>query len=139
MATIDIYLSYFSNTQRRKLQAEYKQMQGKLREFRNFFAIDVATVDSSIGREVDFAIFSRVASGSASKNAFLSCPKRLCVALTRASFLLVVIGSCESTSTEYPGTAWDEFVNYCGQKKVKWPVASFEDDLDRILYLSRRS
>jgi len=112
---------------RENFWSELDEMDSMIKSVTGFFHIEVRTVDSSLGREVDFAFFSRVARSSATAS-FLSCPKRLCVALTRASVLLVVDGSF----TSQPGeslTAWDEFGKHCMEKGVRWPVSIVEKDL----------
>ena len=103
-------------------------------QLNEFFKLDVSTIDSSIGREVDFTIVSRVAPEPKNGTGFLTCPKRLCVSLTRASSLLVVLGPCKK-ATDNVDTKWDEFCRHCRQNGFLWPVSSVETDIDAFLSL----
>ena len=80
-----------------------------------FFEITVSTVDSSIGREVDVVLLTQVSEGD---SAFLVEDKRLCVALTRASSLLVVCGPIAATFNDSARSSdsWNSFAAHCDGK-----------------------
>lgn len=65
------------------------------RNFKCIQVLDPATVDSFQGRKERIVIYDIVRSGSKAKIGFLDNPKRLNVALSRAQWLLVIIGDKE--------------------------------------------
>lgn len=59
-------------------------------KLKNKFSTEVNTIDSFQGQERDVIIMSLVRSSGIG---FLSDPQRLCVALTRAKFTLIICGN----------------------------------------------
>lgn len=94
------------------------------------FEITVSTVDSSIGREVDIVLLSKVADDSE----FLKDDKRMCVGLTRASSLLVVCGQVGDISSMHSeADSWKLFARHCHEKGFLVSVQEVLEYLDIII------
>lgn len=72
--------------------ASYMQFTGALKK-ELYKDIEVASVDAFQGREKDYIVLSCVRSNEHQGIGFLSDPRRLNVALTRAKFGLVILGN----------------------------------------------
>ena len=75
---------------------------------RQLSSIEVKTVDGYQGREKEVIVFSCVRSNSEGRIGFLSDPRRLNVALTRAKRGLIVIGDPSTLREDENWSAWLE-------------------------------
>lgn len=75
--------------------------------------IVIATVDAAQGKEYDFLILDLVTPGQEYSLGFLSDPKRMNVALSRAKIGLLVVGDRHMAEVPFPTEGsrnWDELV-----------------------------
>ena len=86
----------------------YKFDQNKNQKFNEVDPFKVKTVDGYQGREKEVIIFSCVRSNSEGNVGFLSDPRRLNVALTRAKRGLVVIGDPSTLRHDENWASWIE-------------------------------
>jgi regulator of nonsense transcripts 1 len=92
--------------------------------------VEIDTVDAFQGREKDLVIFGCVRANNEREIGFLADEKRMNVALTRAKFGLIVVG----TAAVFAGNKlWANFVEYCQSLNTfvegpidKWRPATFE-------------
>ena len=80
-----------------------------------FTNLEIDTVDAFQGREKDFIIFSCVRGNNEHKIGFLSDLTRMNVALTRAKFGLIVVGTA---SVFEKNESWAKFIEYCQKLNV---------------------
>lgn len=83
----------------RSFVVNHMQRVGPLRQ-QLYMEVQVASVDSFQGREKDFIVLSCVRSNETSGIGFLSDPRRLNVAMTRARLGLVIIGNPKALSKQ---------------------------------------
>ncbi|TID30894.1 hypothetical protein CANINC_000486 [Pichia inconspicua] len=79
----------------------------------NVNGIIVATVDAFQGREMDFVILSCVRSNTYNTVGFMSDPRRMNVALTRAKYSFILIGDVSTLSTS---SLWKEYIEELAEK-----------------------
>lgn len=93
--------------------------------------IEVASVDSFQGREKDYIILSCVRSNEHQGIGFLSDPRRLNVALTRARFGLIILGN-PRVLTRQP--VWGALVNYFKEQEamVEGPLTALKASMVQI-------
>lgn len=95
-------------------RAQVNQLNVALKQFcleTRLLTININTVDSFQGQEVDIVIYSCVKSFS---NKFTGDPRRLNVAITRARFSFICIGCAQSLGTG--SEVWRKFINFCHEK-----------------------
>ena len=82
----------------------------------NFFRdLEIASVDAFQGREKDFIILSNVRANNQCEIGFLNNQRRMCVALTRARYGLIVV-ACADTFTK--NAPWCQFMEHCEKENV---------------------
>ncbi|SCU92248.1 LAFA_0F09054g1_1 [Lachancea sp. 'fantastica'] len=91
---------------------QYMQMSGSL-DKDLYMNVEVASVDAFQGREKDYIILSCVRANEQQAIGFLSDPRRLNVALTRAKYGLVILGNPRSLSRN---SLWSHLLVYFRQK-----------------------
>lgn len=90
-------------------------LQEELGETEFFADLEIDTVDAFQGREKDFVIFSCVRGNNDHRIGFLSDLTRMNVALTRARYGLIVLGTANVFSRN---DAWANFIEYCQQSNA---------------------
>lgn len=76
--------------------------------------IMIASIDAFQGKEKEVMIFSCVRSNNLNKIGFLSCPRRINVALTRAKMCLILIGN--SVCLRRSGPTWRQYIEHLKKK-----------------------
>lgn len=108
-------------------QAQRKFLMQKMNNYNNRLMIN--TADSFQGQEKDIIIISTVRSNEKNLIGFLKDDRRTNVALTRARYLLVVVGNGNCLSSS--GT-WQKFIEWNKDKKSYYELNS-EMELDKTL------
>jgi len=94
----------------------------------NYKEVEVASVDAFQGREKDFIVLSCVRSNDHQGIGFLSDPRRLNVALTRAKYGLVILGNPKVLS-KHP--LWHYLLEHFKERKclVEGPLSNLQTSL----------
>src|ERR1700743_2175551 len=90
------------------------QSQGSLNS-KLYSEVEVASVDAFQGREKDIIILSCVRSSESQGIGFLSDPRRLNVALTRAKYGLIVVGNPKVLANNQ---LWNHLVHHCKELRL---------------------
>ncbi|XP_028104168.1 uncharacterized protein LOC114303236 [Camellia sinensis] len=90
--------------------AEIQQRLGRKYEKHDNFVVNVKSIDGCQGGEEDVVVISTVrSSGRGSNIGFISSPRRINVALTRARHCLWILGN--ETMLSNSGSVWDELIS----------------------------
>jgi helicase MOV-10 len=90
--------------------------------------IEIGTIEQFQGREKNVIILSTVRSNT-SNVGFLDNPKRFNVAITRAKFLLIIVGNPKTLRQD---ANWGEMVKYCETNRSR--VTSYDLKGSSMLY-----
>lgn len=96
--------------QRRAIQSECFRI-GETDD--SYLDIEISTIDGFQGREKDYIIFSCVRNNTQCNIGFLADKRRMNVALTRAKYGLIIVGSAQCIK---PHLFWDSLIEYFDKK-----------------------
>ncbi len=85
----------------------------------------INTVDSFQGQEKDLIIVSTVRSNTRGQIGFMLDERRVNVALTRAKFVLIVVGNADTLGSN---ETWDTFLRWAEEKNVYYVEESMYSD-----------
>ena len=89
----------------------YNAQLQKMKEMINHDNVDIRTIDSSQGMECDVVICSLVRSNKTNNIGFLKDKNRLCVALSRAKNILVIVGNYNIFASQ-KNSIWQDITDY---------------------------
>ncbi|XP_078488507.1 regulator of nonsense transcripts 1 [Ciona intestinalis] len=111
----------------RSYLVQYMQYSGSLHS-KLYMEVEIASVDAFQGREKDFIILSCVRANEHQGIGFLNDPRRLNVALTRARFGVIIVGSPKALSKQ---PLWNHLLTYFKEQRalVEGPLGNLKESL----------
>lgn len=111
----------------RSYLVQYMQYSGSLHS-KLYMEVEVASVDAFQGREKDFIILSCVRANEHQGIGFLNDPRRLNVALTRARYGVIIVGSPKALSKQ---PLWNHLLTYFKEQRalVEGPLGNLKESL----------
>jgi len=111
----------------RSYLVQYMQYSGSLHS-KLYMEVEIASVDAFQGREKDFIILSCVRANEHQGIGFLNDPRRLNVALTRARYGVIIVGSPKALSKQ---PLWNHLLSYFKEQRalVEGPLGNLKESL----------
>jgi len=111
----------------RSYLVQYMQYSGSMHS-KLYMEVEIASVDAFQGREKDFIILSCVRANEHQGIGFLNDPRRLNVALTRARFGVIIVGSPKALSKQ---PLWNHLLTYFKEQRalVEGPLGNLKESL----------
>ena len=100
--------------------------------------VDLATVDSAQGKEWDFVIIDIVSIGGQFGLGFLTDPRRVCAALSRARIGLIIIGDKGMAHVQHPSAGVKMWADLLRKADARGLLIGTTSETDRVNQLMIR-